>query len=162
MSEVDGSPVIQTWVHVDDFLLHGPTYAKTAAALSALMDLAVELGLLCNPGKTVPPTQRVKYCGFVYDTTGEPRLEIPQEKRSRALVQVQYTLSQSKGEFSRLALSVVNGVLQSLVDATPTRLGQTFLRPLHDLISMDNQETDPRAKFYTMTTFTPASIVGLL
>ncbi len=108
------------------------------------------------------PTQRVKYCGFVFDSTGEPRLEIPQEKRSRALVQVQYTLSQSKGEFSRLALSVVNGVLQSLVDATPTRLGQTFLRPLHDLISMENQETDPRAKFYTMTTFTPASIVGLM
>lgn len=161
VSEQDGLPVVVTWVHVDDFLLHGPTYAKTAAALSALMDVAIDVGILCNPGKTVPPTQRVKYCGFIYDTIGEPRLEIPHEKRSRALVQVRYTLTKVGGEFSRLALSVLNGILQSLVDATPTRLGQTFLRPLHDLISHDNAVTDPRAKFYTTTKFSPDSIAGL-
>jgi hypothetical protein len=32
----DGLPAVLLWVHVDDFLIHGPTYAKTAKALSAL------------------------------------------------------------------------------------------------------------------------------
>ena len=151
----DGSPAVLTWVHVDDFLFHGPTFAKTAASLSAFMDLALELGLLCNPTKTIPPTQVVKYCGFLYDTTAEPQLIIPPEKRSRARVQVQYTIQHSKKPFSRLALSVVNGVLQSLVEATPTRIGQTYLRALHDLISDENDVADPMARFYTTCVFTP-------
>jgi hypothetical protein len=157
----DGLPAVLVWVHVDDFFLHGPTYTKTAAALSALFDLALAEGLLCNPAKTTPPTRYIKYCGFIYDTQNEPRLIIPPEKRSRARVQVHYTLRQSKGEFSRLALSVVNGILQSLVDATPARIGQTYLRPLHDLISEGNTVTDPRNRFYTMTTFTKDAIDGL-
>ena len=157
----DGLPAVLLWVHVDDFLIHGPTYVKTSAALSALFDLALAKGLLCNPYKTVSPTQHVKYCGFIYDTRSEPHLKIPPEKLSRARVQVRYTLGHTAGDFSRLALSVLNGVLQSLVDATPTRMGQTYLRPLHDLISEGNIVTDPKCRFYTMTRFTAEAIDGL-
>jgi hypothetical protein len=32
----------------------------------------------------------------------------------------------------RLSLAVVVGVLESLVEATPTRVGHTFLRHLHE------------------------------
>jgi hypothetical protein len=88
----------------------------------------------------------------MYDTQHEPRLIIPPEKRSRARVQVQYTLRQSTGELSRLAMSVINGVLQSLVDATPSQIGQTYLRPLHDMISEGNTVSDPKNRFFTMAT----------
>jgi hypothetical protein len=37
-------------------------------------------------------------------------------------------------EYSRLSLAVAAAVLQLLVDATPIRLGQTYLRKLHSLV----------------------------
>jgi hypothetical protein len=36
--------------------------------------------------------------------------------------------------FSRLSLAVVAGVLQSLVEGTPHRLGHTYLREFHSLV----------------------------
>ncbi|MCK7580969.1 MAG: hypothetical protein MZV65_38715, partial [Chromatiales bacterium] len=48
-------------------------------------------------------------------------------------------------ELSRLTLAVVTGLLQSLVEATPQRIGQTYLRRLYDRIhvfdSMDPKPT---------------------
>ncbi len=92
------------------------------------MDLALEVGLLFNPDKVVPPSQRVKYCGFIYDTITIPTLEVPADKRDRALAMLDYLFTRRETDISRLAIYVVYGVLQALVDATPARLGQTFLR----------------------------------
>jgi hypothetical protein len=94
-------------VHVDDLLLNGPTWAKTAAALTGVMDLALEVGLLFNLKKVVPPSQRVKYCGFIYDTTGIPAVEVPADKGDRALAMLDYLFTQRHTEISRLAIAVV-------------------------------------------------------
>lgn len=39
-----------------------------------------------------------------------------------------------RGKLSRLSVAVMGGLLQSLVDATPARQGQTYLRRLYDEI----------------------------
>jgi hypothetical protein len=89
-------------------------------------------------------------------------LRIPENKRERTLAILDYVLSKPGQELSRLALSVVFGVLQSLVDATPSSLGQTFLQesykvlylakdPLNDHLEFPdyNVPEDPRAIFFT-------------
>ena len=119
---------------MDDFFLHGPTYDKTKRAVNHFMDYAVEVGLLCNPVKVVPPSQQVRYCGFIFDTTGTPRLRVPSAKRSRAHCMIEYLQSFDQTHVPRLSLVVVAGVLESMVDATPARTGHTFLRRLYDAI----------------------------
>jgi hypothetical protein len=127
--------VVKIWAFVDDFLLHGPTYAKTACALSLFLDSAVDCGMLCHPTKLTPPQQVVKYCGFLLDSCGIPCLRVPIAKRERALAIVDHLLeSPISRRYSRLSLAVAAGVLQSLVDATPLRLGHTYLRRFHSLI----------------------------
>ena len=159
----DGLPAVLIYAHIDDYYIHGPTYDKTARALSAFMDKALEVGMLFNPAKVTPPSQVVKYCGFLYDTTGAPTLRIPQDKRDRAVAVLDYVLDKPGQELSRLALSVVFGILQSLVDASPSSIGQTFLQesykvlypagvPDLDLLAdVDVGPADPRAIFYTST-----------
>lgn len=131
-----GIPAVKVWVHVDDFLLHGPNQLKTNRALSSFLDLTVEVGLLCHPKKLTPPSQVVKYCGFLIDTTGIPCLRIPQAKRERAaaMVEVVHHKVTRQQPMSRLALSVVTGTLEALADATPRRLGHTYLRHLHEAL----------------------------
>jgi hypothetical protein len=73
-------------IWVDNFILHGPTHAKTLAALHYFLDTTVNIGMLCHPKKLTPPAQIVKYCGFLFDTTGIPCLQIPVAKRERAYV----------------------------------------------------------------------------
>ncbi len=80
MSPEDGLPAVLVWAHIDDFLIHGPTYEKTARAMQALMDKALDIGLHFNPTKTTPPTRAVKYCGFVYKSKHIPSLRIPTDK----------------------------------------------------------------------------------
>jgi hypothetical protein len=87
----DGLPAVLLWVHVDDFLLHRPTYNKAAAPLSALMDTALDT-VLAHPAKMSPPSQRVRYCGFIYDTAAIPTLEIHQERPDRTLVMLDFML----------------------------------------------------------------------
>ena len=134
----DGTAAALAWGHVDDFLIHAPTREKLIQALNAIMDKTVALGFMCQKVKTTPPTQHLKYCGFMYDTTGVPYISIPDEKRSRALASLTYleTGCTSTG-LSRLTLSVVIGLLQSFVEATPQNIGGTFLRRayrvLHDM-----------------------------
>jgi hypothetical protein len=84
------SPVVQMWEHVENWLLHEPTYEKASQALPSFMDLAVQVGLLCHPTKTLPPCQSVKYCGYIYDTRGIPTLQIPSDRRDKALAMVQW------------------------------------------------------------------------
>jgi hypothetical protein len=123
----DGA-VVKIWAFMDDFLIHGPNYDKTSRALSLFLDLAVDCGMLCRPTKLTPPQQVVRYCGFLLDSRRIPCLRVPVAKRERALAIVEHLLEAPVSrEFSRLSLAVAAGVLQSLVDATPLRLGHTYL-----------------------------------
>jgi hypothetical protein len=128
-------PAVKIWVFVDDFLIHGPTYEATRQALMFFMDTALNCGMLCHPGKLYPPQSCVKYCGFLLDSTGIPCQRIPISKRERALAIVEHLLhSPDDREFSRLSLAVAAGTLESLVDATPHRLGSTYLRRFHSVV----------------------------
>jgi hypothetical protein len=125
----DGLPVAQIWGMVDDFLVHAPTKKKCYQAFSAFMDHTVRLGLICQKVKTSPPAQVQKFCGMLYDTTSHPCIRIPDAKVSRSLATIEFVERQNlRGQLSRLTVSVMNGLLQSLVDATPQRQGQTYLR----------------------------------
>jgi hypothetical protein len=129
----DGSPVALAWGHCDDFLLHSPTRVKTLRALHDFLDLAVDVGLLCHPGKLTPPCHVVKYTGYLFDTKSVPTLKIPEYKVDRGLALVAYAL-RHKNHISRLALAVVLGVLESLVEATPSHIGHTYLRRLQYIL----------------------------
>ena len=130
-----GSPAVKIWVHVDDFLIHGDTCEKTARALKLFLDAAVDVGMLCHPKKLTPPAQVVKCCGFLLDSRGIPCLRIPVGKRERALAVVEHLIAAPRDRaFSRLSLAVAAAILQSLVEATPLRLGHTCLRRFHAVV----------------------------
>jgi hypothetical protein len=92
----------------------------------------------------------VKYCGFLYDTTTIPTLRIPESKRTRAIALLEYMgRSRRDQPVNRLSLSIVGGVLQSLiVEATPSIIGQTFLRRLNDTLHGEVRAQDSRSKYY--------------
>ena len=145
----DGSPAVKIWVHVDDFLIHGPTLASTLEALRFFMDKALDVGMLCHPKKLKPPSQLQRYCGFEFDTRSDPVLHIPADKHERCCAMVDYLGAFSPGaKISRLALSVIAGTLESVSDATPNRLGHTYLRATHSLIHPDGHEPG-RQLYYT-------------
>jgi hypothetical protein len=149
----DGAAV-RIWVWVDDFLLHGPTHAKTLAALEYFLDTTVKIGMLCHPKKLTPPSQVVKYCGFIFDTTGIPCLRIPVAKRERAYAITKHLITAPPTRsWSRLSLAVAAGILESMVEATPRRIGHTYLRRFHSLIHPEGGGTglDP---YLTVTTLT--------
>jgi hypothetical protein len=62
-TKADNTGVALVWSFVDDYCLHGPTCESCCQALTAFMDLTVDCGFLCHPGKLVPPSQEVKYIG---------------------------------------------------------------------------------------------------
>ena len=159
IDESDGLPAVLIWAHVDDFLIHGPTKEKTDAALSRFMDGAITAGLLCNPIKTEPPTQCVKYCGFLYDTTDIPTLRVPEDKRTRALAMVNFALGRNNKSIEALSLAVIVGVLQSLVGATPARLGQTYLREGYSLIHAG--QTEGKTNYYRHLNMTEGLLMDL-
>lgn len=149
----DGAAV-KIWVWVDDFLIHGPTLSKTEAALRHFLDTAVECGFLFHTKKLVPPQQVVKYCGFLFDTKGSPCLRIPVPKRERALAICEYLLAAPPTtEWSRLSLAVAAGILESLSEGTPRRLGHTHLRNLHSLVHPPDSGTG-RAPYFTKASLT--------
>jgi hypothetical protein len=157
----DGEPAARVWAHSDDVLLHSASYATTAKALTLFLDMAVECGLLCHPGKLTPPSQVVKYCGFMLDSIGIPTMRIPLEKRERAIAMVDYLLlGKVKTEYSRLSLYVVAGVLESLVEATPSRLGHTYLRRMHSLVHPEGSGTGA-SPYYTKTSLTESVLRDL-
>jgi hypothetical protein len=131
----DGKPGVKIWAFVDDFAIHGPDYESTCEALRMFFDAAVEVGLLCNPAKCDPPSQVAKYCGFLFDTRGIPKLCIPVSKRERGHAMIQHLLAKGPDwEHSRLTLAIVAGTLEAMAEATPLRLGHTYLRRLHSLV----------------------------
>lgn len=149
----DGAPAVRIWAHVDDFLIHGPSLKATQWALKVFMDVAIQVGLLCHPKKLIPPTQVPKYTGFIFDTRKTPTLRIPTDKRERALAMVQHLLDKVNG-ISCLALAVVVGTLESLSDATPSRLGHTHLRSAYTIIHPDGAPPSD-AKYYGFVDLTP-------
>ena len=145
----DGEPAVRLWVHVDDFCIHGPTYESTCKALRLFLDLSVRVGMLCHPGKLQPPAQIQLYTGFYFDTRDIPTLRVPTSKREKALAMVEHLQAgRDDQEYSRLALSVVAGTLESLVDATPGRIGHTYLRRLHEIVHPPGYDTGA-AVYYT-------------
>jgi hypothetical protein len=157
----DKLPAALIWGMVDDFFVHGPTKEKCGKAFSEFMDLTVRLGIICQRVKTKPPAQQQIFCGMDYDTQGVPTLRIPEEKVSRGLATVEYIIRQNTdGRLSRLAVAVGNGFLQSLVESTPARQGQTYLRKLytkvHELEDLYGQEM-----YYTEITLSKECIEDL-
>jgi hypothetical protein len=75
----------------------------------------------------------VKYTCLIFDSTTEPILRVPNYKVDKALAMIDYVLAQHK-PISRLSLAVVVGVLESMVEATPSRVGHTYLRHLHTIL----------------------------
>lgn len=131
LETADGGAV-HIWAFVDDFCIHAQTADLCSKALTMFLDMALRVGMLCHPKKLIPPAQVVKYCGFLIDTTDIPCLRVPTDKRERALAMVDHMLAAKPSQkFSRLSLAVVAGTLQSLVEATPQRRGQTYLKRLH-------------------------------
>jgi hypothetical protein len=162
--QANGKPVALLVGFVDDFKIHGSDLADCREGFCAFMDFMIRLGLICQKGKTHPPQQIQKYCGFLYDTTGTPTLKIPPQKVSRCLASVDFLLSRPRGgRLSRLSLAIITGVLQSIVDATPQHIGQTYLRTLYDDLH-HLEEGGPQhgaAKYYTEAHISPSSTRAL-
>jgi hypothetical protein len=100
-------------------------------ALTATMDLALELGLVCQPAKTSPPAHTQKFCSFIYKTEAVPERRVPANKVSRALVLLSFVHHKLNGPLACLGLSIVVSVLQSLVPATAGNIGSNFLSSLY-------------------------------
>jgi hypothetical protein len=157
-----GLPASRIWSMVDDFLVHSPTKRACCAAFSEFMDHMVRLGFICQQVKTSPPAQVQKFCGLLFDTRSVPCLRIPTAKISRSLVTLTHVIKLNiQGNLSRLSASVLAGLLQSLVDATPSRLGQTYLRGLYDDIHLTSDLLG-RDLYYTKMTMHPATLADLV
>jgi hypothetical protein len=130
----DGEPSLLIWIHINDNFLHGPTYDKVKRGLDHIMNVALRLGLICQPMKTKPPAQRQRFRGFDYDLVALPFIGIPIDKLSCAKALLCFITDEMKGPLTRLSLLVVTDVLESLVLATPNRIGATFLRGLYGAV----------------------------
>jgi hypothetical protein len=155
--ESEDGPAVKIRVCIDNFIIHGPTFSKTTTALKFFLDLMVKIGMMCHPKKLTPPAKLVKYCGFLFDTTNIPCLCIPVVKRERALAIAQHVANSAPHrEWSRLSLAVAAGVLESLVEDTPRRIGHTYLQRFHSVVHPPGIPTGAKP-FYT-TTAVPADV----
>jgi hypothetical protein len=113
--------------HVDDFLIHAPT-SQNVSRLTILWIPLFDWGLYVRRSR--PASSSVSSVSFVryFRTahTSHPR------GLSRAEATLSYLNALGNRPLSRLALAVVVGLLQSLVDAAPQRIGQTYLRRVYD------------------------------
>jgi hypothetical protein len=132
---MDCLPAALLWVVVDNYLIHAPTKKKYCEAFLVFMDQMLQMGFNCQPAKMSPPNQVQKFCGMLFDTTGVLTIWIPPEKVSRAKTTIDYVLALSEqDDLSRLTAAVMGRLLQSLVEGTPSRQGQTYIRRLYDNI----------------------------
>ena len=111
MAGADGKPILLVWIHVDDIFLHESTLAKLSEGSNLLLGTTVELGLIFQSSKTVSPTQRVKFCGFIYDTKDIPQLIIPDYKVSREISMIDYLYYGCSHLFASLVIIMVVGFL---------------------------------------------------
>jgi hypothetical protein len=145
----EGLPAALIWVMVDDYLVHAPTKRKCQLAFSSFMDHMVRLGFICQCVKTSPPAQLQKFCGMLFDTTRAPTMIIPPAKVSRSIAMIARVRDlNARNLLTRLSASVLGGLLQSLVDATPSRQGQTYLRSLYDNVH-HTSDLFGKALYYT-------------
>jgi hypothetical protein len=129
----NGSPASQIWAMVDDCFIHSPTKRKCRMAFAEFMEHMLRLGFICQNVKTSPPAQVQKFCSLLLDTQGMPKLQILAPKVSRSLATLQFVIKMNaRRTLSRLMVAAMGGLLQSLVNATPSRLGQTCLRGVCD------------------------------
>ena len=157
----DGLPVNLVFSICDDFMVHGPTKRKCGEGFSAYMDHTVRLGFICQKRKTKPPAQIQKFGGLLYDTREVPKTRIPDAKLSRSLATIDYLeRTNLRGGLSRLSVAVGTGLLQSLVDATPQRLGQTYLRDLYTELH-ELQDHYGKAMYYTTMVLSDRALDGL-
>jgi hypothetical protein len=105
ISQIDGLPVALAFAHCDDFFLHGPTHEKARLAGLDFVDLVLKVGLLAHPEKLSPPSQKVKYTGFIWNTEDIPTLQIPPYKVDKSLVLIDYALDH-RDNLSRPCLAV--------------------------------------------------------
>ena len=146
---------VKLWGFVDDFLIHGESLELCSQGLTLFLDFAVDCGFLAHPDKLIRPSQQVKYVGFLLNTVRQPTILIPKPKRERALAMVEHLLySPRHSQFSRLSLAVAAGVLESIAEATPHRMGHTHLRPLHTLVHPPGSGTGI-TPYCTVTCLTP-------
>jgi hypothetical protein len=156
----DGEPAARIWAHSDDFLLHSSSYETTAKALTFFLDKAVECGLLCHPGKlTTVPSRQVLWvlAGFNRHSDSAHSLRETGTCYRHGRLPPSW---QDTTDYSRLSLSVVAGVLESLVEATPSRLGHTYLRRLHSLVHPEGAGTGA-SPYYTKTSLTESVLRDL-
>jgi hypothetical protein len=117
----DGLPAALIWAMVDDYLIHGPTTRKCYEAFTVFMSYMVRLGFICQKVKTSPPEQVQTFCGLLFGTQAAPKIKIPEDKISRAKASIEFIkLVDQQDRLSRLSASIVGGLLQSLVEATPS------------------------------------------
>jgi hypothetical protein len=114
------------------------------------MDLAVKVGLLAHPLKLTPPSQEVKYTGFLWNMKAIPTLKVPSYKVDKSITFIDYALDH-RDHLSRLCLAVVKGVLESEVDATPSRSSHTHLRSLGRTLNPIGWEGLPYYSFARLT-----------
>jgi hypothetical protein len=153
----EGKPTCRSWIHVDDILLHGTSKDDIGNALDFTMDLALELGLVCQPTKTSPPAHAQKFCGFIYDTEGILEQRVPANKVSRALALLSFVRREIHGPLGRLGLSIITGVLQSLVPATISNIGSNFLSSLYEDLS---RGMDPKLRGHKSVYYDPVELSG--
>jgi len=93
----------------------------------------------------------------MYNTLGLPSRHIPLEKSSRAKAMIQYVL-QPHITLSRLGLSIVVGVLESLVDDTPNKIGSGLMMDLYvDLHPPTDGDTSSRDSYNKSVVLSKAS-----
>lgn len=136
----NGEPALLIWMHVNDILVHGPSFDKVSRGLDFIMNTALRFGLICQPVKTKPPAQEQKFCGFIYNTVGIPYRAIPTAKIGRALAVLSYVRHGAKGWLAKLSIAILAGLLQSFVPATPGNVGANFLRALYEVVHRDMTE----------------------
>jgi hypothetical protein len=125
----DGLPATQVWAHCDDFVIHACFYLQEDGGGfgTTVPGRICRSGILCHPGKLIPPAHIIKYTGLLFNMTNQPALRIPTEKREQSLAMIDYFLSRDK-PFPWHALAVLISVLESVVtDATPAHQGHTHL-----------------------------------
>jgi hypothetical protein len=88
---------------------------------------------MCHPGKLTPLSHVLKSTGLIFDSTTEPILRVLDYKVDKALAMIDFVLTQHK-RISRLSLVGVVSVLESMVEATPSWVGHTYLWHLHTII----------------------------
>jgi hypothetical protein len=110
-------------------------------------------------GETYPSMPGSEIHRLLWNTEGIPTLKIPPYKVDKSLALIDFALSKCDS-LSRLCLAVIKGVLESLVDATPSRTGHTHLRTLEITLHPPGWE-ETYLPYYSFTTLSDKNVKDL-